>query len=139
MTIDPPNFTLPLPRFIRYHLAGFDKIEIDEADAIVISELDKQELYCHIQFPDSDNGLSKPLLWNKIAWMNDVERITKLREKCARERRESNLAYENAKRIAYQMMKQTNLTFDEVYPVALKIARKKLDKAAETFNVTLEK
>ena len=137
---EPPNFTLPLPKFYRYFLAGFDKLEIDEVDATVIHALDPNEIWgCHVQFPDSDNGLTKPLLWRKNIWMEDLTRRTKLREQCERERRESNIARENAQRIARQMVKSMGLEYDAVYPIALKIAKKQLDKAAETFNVKLEK
>lgn len=140
------TITLSLYRFLeRYLLRSPNKdaappVTIDSLDAEVIRAIDKQEKYCHIQYETlAGDPLDEPRLWWINSWKTTYTRWQLDKERSARERKEANLLTENTQRLKRAMSLKYGLEEEMFDRISRKIAKQQIDKAANIYNVTIDK
>jgi len=99
-------FTLPLQRFVYYYLSTIDKRQLEYEDALVIAAIDKDEVFCHVQFIDLDTNkkLDKPLLWNIADWKSDYQVFKSKKKQSAIQRIKWDIAKQNLELVANRFL-----------------------------------
>lgn len=115
--------------------------KIHPIDAEYIKIVDAKEEYVHVQEFEMDGitPLKQPLVWWINSWRSCFLKYQLDKARYAAERKEANLLVENRDRVAKAMAKEYGLTEDIFKGIALKIAKKKIDKAAEHYKTTIDR
>ena len=85
--------TFRFNRFIALTIGNNDYIELPFEEAMLISEIDKEESLVHVEQVTKENGLSKPQVWNVTNWRKSLIR----REKARKLAEENRIEFENYK------------------------------------------
>jgi hypothetical protein len=61
---------IPLDRLLKYIIGPLDRAPVDLIDGQLLSMVDHEERFIHVQFVDLKTGekLEKPIVWNKKDW-----------------------------------------------------------------------
>lgn len=137
------SITQRFGKFVQYYLGSFERLRCESIeDGELFAAIDNDEEYIHVQFKDLDSQeiLDPPIVWRIKAWKSSYSKWQLDKERSARERKEWNLAVENTNRLIKAMCSSTGIEDAAIFRgIASKIARKKLDKGAEHFNIKLDK
>jgi len=132
------NITLPLKKWLRYTLGSFPRADVDNDDALLISDIDSDEEFCHVEFPSKENGLRVPRVWWINEWKSTYARYLIEKDRAEKQRKAWCLQQENAARIRKAMALKFGLDQDTVMAVAARIAAKKDQNKADFLGVILD-
>ena len=138
---EPPNYTVPLPRFVRYCLSKnfLECVEIDEVDAYSIKMLPNWNEYCHIQFESFDGiKLKQPILWNLASYKSSYLKWSLDKERSAKERLSANILTENRTKVLRSISARTGISIEMLSQLAHTLAKDKNTEAAKILGVNLD-
>lgn len=145
-TTPEKKITLPLRIFLKY-LWGYRESSVLEETEIaeMISEIDKDESFCHVQFSDFNGAeLEQPKIWQTKEWKTCYLKWQMDKKRADEERHEANLLSENTERIARAMARSAEMDFnnpdihDTFMTLARKVAKTKSQEKAGRFGVKLD-
>jgi len=122
------KITLPLSRVLEWLWGYKDRAPVDEADALLIAAIDKDEAICHIQYESLEDGsiLDNPLIWRVKEWRTYHLKMMLDKEKQAKQRKEWNLQSENTEMLMRALARKYGIEDREILRgIAHKLARSK--------------
>jgi hypothetical protein len=138
------KITVEFSEFLSILIGSFDRASVKQNIAELIAAIDKDENFCHVQFTDFDSTekLERPIVWWIREWKTCYRKYLIDKERAQKARKEANLLTENTNRLVKAMAAKAGIVEDTdilFRKLALKIAKIQADKAAEQFNVKLDK
>lgn len=125
------QITLPFVKYITQVLTLFDHRDVDSDLALIISEIDKDKSFCHVEFPDSHNTLSSPRLWDIKAWRVSQEKHERAKKLAEQTRLEIDNYRSNVHMLAEYLMSITGSSLDD----SMELAQQKLrNSPADTYH-----
>lgn len=133
------KITRPLSKYISLIIGYREWGPADMEDALLISEIDKDEQYCHVQFTslDDDTPFDNPHVWHIKAWKTYHLKVQLDKAKQMQIRKELNLVTENTSLVMRSLAKKYGIEDVEILRgLAYKIAKNKKQEALELLEVT---
>ena len=139
----PPNdyVYLPVKLYIERALCNgtLDCLAItDEEACILASKSDYNERLYHIEYPDIDNDLSSPILWNQKRWLESRTRIAREKERTEADKLAYNVLRANRNLLMLAMSKQFMMPEEELLDWATRIIVKEQLTVCVALNITLD-
>lgn len=135
------KITVPLKLYLHRVFAGdcFEKMSITNEEALIISTLDKQEFYCHIEMPPGvlDN-ITMPRIWTRRGWNESYNKWTADKARSAQQRRIACVFSENRARVVKHLQEMSGLDESVLRDIAGRIVMKNKKLAIDVFGVEIE-
>ena len=139
--VNPPkqkNITMPLNKWLRYVLGSFPRADISPEDAELISLIDSDEQFCHIELPNKENCLRIPRVWYINEWKSCYTRYCAEKQKSEERRKAWCIHKENTARIQRALCIKLGLEPEVVLGIATRIAAKRDVSKCTYLGVTLD-
>lgn len=136
------QITLDLSEYLDDFWGIRDRAQVSQDKAILIASIDKDEQYCHVEFPDTENtitpNLLKPLVWRKKEWLSSYEKWKLDKRNSAVSRHSWNVFKENQQRVAKTLSLMSGMSVDSCLELAAKMLKKN-PRVLEELGAKLEK
>ena len=132
------QITLSFTRLLTLSLRYDDFIELPIDEAVLIDSIDTSKLFCHVEFPDQHNSITKPRLWEIKAWRASVIKHERAKKEADARRIEFDNYKTNVNVIAEKLMMMTKLPLEDCLNLAQKMLLKGPD-SLEAIGIKLVK
>ena len=114
-----------------------DRAAIPPYLAKQIEQRDPTEIYCHIEWPNEDNGYTKPHVWRLEDWRTSNKRFTQRKEIKGQERSIEVRAFELRKEFIRQLGVATGMSAEMCEPLAKAIIFKRDTVVAKMYGIDI--
>jgi hypothetical protein len=140
-TIPPEGYiTLPIPQLLNLLISPASEwVEANSEDkrevAFLLSKLDNEERFCHIEFPSENQPLTK--IWRLDGWKVSYDRRLIVAAKSAEERKERFYRDDKIQELRRAIVARIGLSEDKAIQLASLIWNRKNTVAAMSFGVKI--
>jgi len=132
------KITIPLSKYIQHIIRYAEWGPVNMEDALLISEIDKEESICHVQFESLEDGevFIHPHVWYIKCWKTYHIKNQLDKAKQAQQRKEWNLLAENTTLLMKSLAKQYGIDDPEILRgIATKMAKSKNQSIVDSLGI----